>query len=268
MEFELTPFDQAPTPGQAVELLQENEPPQGYFGCFSGGKDSVVIKELARLAGVKVEWHYHKTTFDAPEIIKYLKEHHQDVIFDRPKHGNFFNRMLDMGFPTRRNKWCCKEYKEGKFPPGAVVLMGIRSEESPMRGNRWGVKSFHWRTGNVVICPIYNWASDEVWRFIKETGVPYCSLYDEGRSRLGCIGCPSARAGRIEQFKRWPQFERKWKRSFRLIWEKRTGTMPRGKPWFGDVYFDNWQEMWDWWLYDRPLPNKGQTSFDLEIEGS
>jgi hypothetical protein len=29
---------------EAVKLLQEHEPENGYIGCFSGGKDSVVIK--------------------------------------------------------------------------------------------------------------------------------------------------------------------------------------------------------------------------------
>lgn len=49
---------------KAIKLLKEHEPEAGYIGCFSGGKDSVVIKALAEIASIKVEWHYHKTTID------------------------------------------------------------------------------------------------------------------------------------------------------------------------------------------------------------
>ena len=39
----------------AIERLRAYEPPEGYWLAFSGGKDSVVIKALADMAGVKYE---------------------------------------------------------------------------------------------------------------------------------------------------------------------------------------------------------------------
>jgi hypothetical protein len=53
---------------RAVMLLKVNEPKEGYHGCTSGGKDSIVCMELARLAGVRVTWFYYNTTIDPPEI--------------------------------------------------------------------------------------------------------------------------------------------------------------------------------------------------------
>ncbi|NIV93763.1 phosphoadenosine phosphosulfate reductase family protein [candidate division KSB1 bacterium] len=246
----------------AIKLLQKHEPKQGYFGCFSGGKDSIVIKKLAEMANVKVIWHYHKTTIDPPELVQFIKREHPEVIFDRPKHGNFFNRMVEVGFPTRLNRWCCREYKEGKFPIDATILMGIRAEESVNRSQRWGRVSLHWKTDNVIINPIYNWDSEEIWDFIKNEKVPYCSLYDENFGRLGCIGCPMARTiGRKKAFERWPQYEKKWRKAFQKIWEKRSGKLDRnGRIWFGNRYFHNWQELYTWWLSDKKLPkpiNKG-----------
>lgn len=117
-------YNHIPTPQKAIDLLLEHEPPQGYFGCFSGGKDSIVIKRLVEMAGVKCEWHYHKTTIDPPELVRFIRNVHPDVIIDPPKHGNFFNRMVQKGFPTRRVRWCCDEYKEGNFPTDTVVIMG------------------------------------------------------------------------------------------------------------------------------------------------
>lgn len=244
---------------RAIDLLRANEPTEGYYGCFSGGKDSVVIKALAAMAGVKVTWYYNKTTIDPPELVRFIRKEHPDVVFVRPKHGNFFRRMAEKkGFPTRRVRWCCDEYKEARPPKGSTLILGIRAEESAKRAARWQEVQQHWRTKAPCVQPILHWSSDEVWQFIRGQGLAYCSLYDEGFHRLGCIGCPMAReVGRRKEFARWPQFEAKWKKAFEAVWNRRTGTLQRnGKPWFGDVYFRNWEEMWEWWLCDRPLPPK------------
>jgi len=244
----------------AINLLKDNEPENGYIGCFSGGKDSVVIKHLAGLAGVKVKWHYHITTIDPPELVQFIKKYHPSVIFDRPKYGNFFNRMVKKGFPTRRGRWCCAEYKEVHSATKTdTLIMGIRAEESVSRRKRWGLTSRHFRSGALVVCPIYEWASDELWQFIKDNNIPYCSLYDEGFKRLGCIGCPMpGKRGRLRDFERWPQYEKKWKVAFEKIWNLRSGTIRDGKEWFGTAYLENWEQMWNWWLYDLPLPDKRQ----------
>jgi len=98
-----------------------------------------------------------------------------------------------------------------------------------------------------------------VWEFIRGEGLAYCSLYDEGWTRLGCVGCPMAReAGKRREFRRWPGYERQWRRAFRLLWERRAGTVQRdGHQWFGSARFASWEEMWAWWLSDDPLPPAG-----------
>jgi hypothetical protein len=46
---------------------------------------------------------------------------------------------------------------------------------------------------------------------------------------------------------RWPRYEEKWRKVFWRTWDRRTGTTQRnGRPWFGDVFFRDWHEMWDW----------------------
>lgn len=242
----------------SIAVLRENEPAEGYYGAFSGGKDSVIIKELARRAGVKVTWHYNVTTIDPPELVRFIREQHPDVHWDRPKHGNFFHRMEKKGFPTRVARWCCEEYKESAPPKGSVLIMGIRAAESPRRAKTWKLVTFHTRTRAWCISPILPWSDAAVWEFIKGEKIPYCSLYDEGFKRLGCIGCPMARkAGKRMEFDRWPRFEALWKRSFQRIWERRGDPSYRqrdGRIWFGRVYFHNWEEMWEWWLSDKSLP--------------
>ena len=236
---------------EAIDVIRKNEPPEGYYGGFSGGKDSVMLKEVARMAGVKVRWRYNVTTIDPPELIYFMREHHPDVEFLKPEAGNFFAYGANCaGFPTRRARWCCRVYKEGKEPKGSTVLVGVRAEESHTRRSRY--QGFVNKPNNItLVAPLFHIDSEDLWAFIKGRCIPYCSLYDEGFHRLGCVGCPmGGTKGRKQDFKRWPRFERLWKRMFRHLWERKA----IDPEWFGCRHFNGWEEMWDWWLNDKPLP--------------
>lgn len=66
-----------------------------------------------------------------------------------------------------------------------------------------------YQKNKVTINPIVDWDEEEVWEFIKEVAkVPYCELYDQGFTRLGCIGCPlQGREGMLADFERWPRYK-------------------------------------------------------------
>ena len=71
--------------------------------------------------------------------------------------------------------------------------------------------------------------------------VPYCSLYDEGFKRLGCIGCPMASAThRKKQFERWPRYEKLWKDAVRIAFE--------GKPKKIKELYKDWEDFYNDWL--------------------
>ena len=69
----------------SIERLQYFEPPEGYYLAFSGGKDSIVIYDLAVKAGVKFDAHYNLTTVDPPELVKFIKQEYPDVERHRPE---------------------------------------------------------------------------------------------------------------------------------------------------------------------------------------
>lgn len=50
----------------SIAILREFEPEEGYYLAFSGGKDSVALKHLCDLAGVRYDAHYSMTTVDPP----------------------------------------------------------------------------------------------------------------------------------------------------------------------------------------------------------
>lgn len=240
---------------RAIELLRLHEPPDGYYLAFSGGKDSIVIKHLATLAGVKFDAWYNNTTIDPPELVRFIKKQHPDVQWNMPKMA-----MMTMVAtapkvpPTRSVRWCCSEYKE-KGGHGRVKIMGVRAAESKSRAKNWRemAEDMH---GNLTICPIVYWSDEDVWELIKAHKVPYCSLYDEGWTRLGCVGCPLSPGSQAKEFERWPAYARNWKKAIIANWEK-WHAVPRqkdGEPRYHSK-FKNGEEFWQWWLTAKAPPD-------------
>lgn len=122
----------------AIERLQAFEPPEGYYLAFSGGKDSVVIKALADMAGVKYDAHYNHTSVEPPELVRFVREQHPDVSIEwhKDKDGNritMWNLIPKRSFPpTRIARYCCQELKE-TGGNGRMCITGVRWAESPNR---------------------------------------------------------------------------------------------------------------------------------------
>ena len=247
---------------KAVETLRLFAPMDGspYYGAFSGGKDSCCIKEAARLAGVPVVWHYNVTTVDPPELVRFIRQHHPDVRFDRPARP-MWARVAEKGMPpTPRMRWCCEEYKENKAE--GRVIIGVRAAESVRRAKRAAVVNRLRRNGKdqELISPIVWWSNADVWAFIRGRGLPYCALYDEvderGEKRwkrLGCVLCPMGRRradkGNPPELERWPEISRLWKKGIFAGWEM-LQKKDRVHKWKTP------EAAWDWWL--RDFHNQGE----------
>lgn len=127
----------------AIKWLQQFEPPEGYYLAFSGGKDSITVKKLTDLAGVKYRAVYNVTSVDPPELIQYICKHHPDVEFDKPRDEN--GKQITMWSliaqkkmpPTRRMRYCCKSLKEAGGN-GMLCVTGVRWAESTNRAKNAG----------------------------------------------------------------------------------------------------------------------------------
>lgn len=211
----------------AIDFIRQYEPEEGYFVGFSGGKDSVVTLDLVQKSGVKYQAYYSATGIDPPELVKFIRENYPNVIWKHPNykgHKSFFGMIPLCGFPTKFARWCCDELK--KYPTKDIPLnhriMGIRAEESsrrakrpnPSRLNKWWIYK-----------PIFSWLEWEVWEYIESNGLPYCSLYDEGFSRLGCVICPflcNPRSKGLQRHKdRWPKYYVAFEKAMRKLWDIR-----------------------------------------------
>lgn len=122
----------------AIKRLQTFCPPEGYYLCFSGGKDSVCIKALADMAGVQYDAHYNVTTVDPPELVRFIAKYHPDVAMDKPKRS-MWRMIAEKGVPpTRIMRYCCKELKE-RQSEGRICVTGVRWAESMRRLDNQGV---------------------------------------------------------------------------------------------------------------------------------
>lgn len=233
----------------AIMILKAIEPLGGYFLAFSGGKDSCVIKALADMAGVKYDAHYAVSGIDPPELVRFIKNYHSDVIWDR--HAPPFLSMLPKkGFPIRHRRWCCEFYKEGGGQ-GRMVILGIRRAESTTRTDR---EMLSWFNGKICFNIIIDWTDADVWDFIHGHEIPYCSLYDEGFKRLGCIGCPfQSASSKRKEFDRWPGFEKAYRVAFRKLYANRLESNPDAVK-----HWKSGDEMFDWWVSNKPLSDASQ----------
>ena len=197
---------------RAVKLIQQ----AGRDGmevevAYSGGKDSDVILELARMSGIKYRAIYKNTTIDPPGTIAHAKANGVEI--RRPKHS-FFELVAMNGFPNRFARHCCRYIKEYKILDRNI--MGVRKAESNKRKARYseptecrfyGSKKDHVE----AFYPILDWSDQDVVDFITERGIKVHALYyrEDGtidpKRRLGCMCCPLAgHRVRIEYFKRYP----------------------------------------------------------------
>lgn len=198
---------------QAVKLLQvcckaAGEPLEI---AYSGGKDSDVILELAKMSGIEYRAIYKNTTIDPPGTIKHVKENGVEI--RRPK-DTFFSLMSKRGYPNRYKRFCCSVLKEYKILDNSV--MGIRKCESTKRAKRYteptacriyGSKKNHVN----AIYPILDWSDEDELEFIEERGIKLHPLYyrEDGSiditKRLGCMCCPLMYyKKRLQDFKQYP----------------------------------------------------------------
>lgn len=226
---------------EAIRLLKLHEPPEGYYLAFSGGKDSTVIYDLAKRAGVKFQAYYNITTVDPPELLEHIKTYYPDTIWERPQY-NMLQLIKKNGLlPTRFMRYCCRYLKES-HGNGRFVVDGVRRQESVNRSYREKL-DYDPAKEKKILHVIVDWTEHDVWEYIKLNNLPYCKLYDEGYKRIGCIACPFKSGNeRRKDFERYPYLLKAYKRVLEKVFHK---TLAK--------HFKNVDEYIEWWLSDLSI---------------
>ena len=254
---------------QSIRLLQQVQnahPDEVIEIAYSGGKDSDVILQLAKEAGIRYEAIYKNTTIDPPGTIRHAQEMGATII--RPKR-TFAELIQSSGLPSRFSRFCCKELKEYKVRD--VAVMGVRRSESTKRAERYSEPTecrFYGSKKNHVeaIYPIIEWTDEDVAAFIADRKIKCAPIYydEEGifhvERRLGCMCCPLAsKKKRINGFSNHPGMVRFYLRNIRIFRE----THPDAKTW---KYCSNEYEQfaYDVFYPDIPFKKFKQQMFDTD----
>lgn len=192
----------------ASKIAQEHGQPLEI--AYSGGKDSDVILELARMAGVTYRAIYKNTTIDPPGTISHAKRQGAEML--RPEYS--FRQLIERnGFPHRLRRHCCRFLKEYKVLDYSVL--GVRREESSRRAERYKEPEQCRIYGNGEKArqyfPILDWTSEDIRLFAIRQGIRFHPLYYDAdgnfhpERRLGCMGCPlKYRKTRLDDFRQHP----------------------------------------------------------------
>lgn len=240
-QFELPALE-----AETISFIQEHEPPEGYFVGFSGGKDSIVLLNLVKRAGVKYQACHSLTSIDPPEVVRFIHKEYPEVEILKPR-TSIYEAMQKKAPPRRVSRWCCDVLKKDASwrYPLKHRLMGIRAEESVRRAARPRIDDYKGK--QIIYKPIFHWPEWAVWEFIQKNSLKYPSLYDEGFSRLGCVVCPFIMGhtpGIVRQREmsqaRWPGIWRAYKNSCRKWLEKKVAN--------GEGYTQDFEEWWQNYL--------------------
>ena len=94
-------------------------------------------------------------------------------------------------------------------------------EETGYKKHQRGIKNVY---------PLFYWSEYEIWEYIDTNKLPYCSLYDEGFSRIGCVVCPFVfHPKQYERHRdRWPKYYLKMDIELLKIYQKKRNDDPLG----------------------------------------
>lgn len=278
---------------RAIKYFRQFEPEsEPYYLAYSGGKDSDVIKLLAKLADVKYEAVHNLTSVDAPETVNYIKSQ-KDVRTDIYEKSMW--RLIEEKLfpPTRIARYCCSELKE-RGGKGRLVVTGVRWAESVNRNENQGLVTIIGKPkttvkqatendvnfmltgkGGVVLnndnsssrkfvemCytnrktmlnPIIDWEDSNVWEFLNHYGCKSNPLYECGYKRIGCIGCPAAGKHRHVELEHYPKYRENYVKAFdRMLLRRKEKGLEILPTWY------NGEAVMRWWLEEDSM----QITFD------
>ena len=168
----------------------------------SGGKDSSVIKELARRSGIPFEIQHNHTTADAPETVRFIRSEAKrfeelgiKYTINMPMYKGERTSMWSLipqklMPPTRQVRYCCSVLKE-TGGAGRFIATGVRWAESASRKNSRGIYEKNGDPEHRIILnndnddrrmlfencrlkakrtvnPIIEWKDEDVWDFLGE----------------------------------------------------------------------------------------------------
>ena len=285
----------------AIERLKVGaETSERYYNapliiCYSGGKDSEVLLQLAINSGINFEVLHNHTTADAPETVYHISRTFRKLEERSIKctrcYPTYKGAPVSMWSlipqkqipPTRLIRYCCEVLKEqgGK---NRAIATGVRWDESRARSKRGIYEDITRKSDNKVIInndndekrrwfercelqaktvvnPIIDWTDADVWDYIADNKIECNPLYCEGWKRVGCVGCPMAGKNRYTEFRRYPKYEQMYIHAFDRMLAARTADDKENRTWKSGY------DVFRWWMGENHLQEEfGKEFYKSEVE--
>jgi len=194
---------------QIILKAKELSNPLPLIINFSGGKDSLILLDLARQVTDNIIPFYTKTDIQFEESFQFAKEIcHQigyELVYSTPEYykGGFYERLAHLRyFPTIKKRWCSRDLKFRPQKKRLVAMLGkhhfyklnaVRKYESTRRKQIYN-SSKYFRPdydvhGDIIVLPLLEWTNHDVQTYLETNNIPINPLYKR-YSISGCYWCP------------------------------------------------------------------------------
>jgi phosphoadenosine phosphosulfate reductase len=157
--------------------------------CFSGGKNSLVLLNYLKKYGPSdLSVIYIDTGSEFPEVQSFIQKMKKlwklNLINVKPE--NQFNETTknnDCTCVHRKKETLVRILSQRNFD---CVFIGDTSESHTSLSNA-GIS--HPELLSVLVKPLFQFTSNDIWNNIREYNLPHCSLYEKGYQKIDCVSC-------------------------------------------------------------------------------
>ncbi|MCJ7424014.1 phosphoadenosine phosphosulfate reductase family protein [Candidatus Bathyarchaeota archaeon] len=157
--------------------------------CFSGGKNSLVLMNyLIEHGPPDLLIIYIDTGLEFPEVQSYIQKMKKlwklNLIVVKPEEQfNETPKNNDCPCDHRKKETIVRILSQKNYD---CVFIGDTSESLTSLSN--AVISYP-ELLSVIVKPLFQFTSNDIWNHIREHNLPHCSLYEKGYQKIDCVSC-------------------------------------------------------------------------------